>query len=108
MGAPNHHRALSIKPVDMYIHTYILKYMNTTTIQKWGNSYAVRLPKASVQKLKLRAGHVVSVTEGEGQTLSIALVPQDGLDLASLVSRITPENRHELTSWGQSIGKEAW
>ena len=82
--------------------------MTTTTIQKWGNSYAVRLPKAAVEKLKLRAGHTVSVTEGKGRTLSISLVPQKAMDLAGLVSRITPENRHEAVEWGKAVGKEAW
>ncbi len=82
--------------------------MNTTTIQKWGNSYAVRLPKAYVQKLNLRTGHVVSVTEGKGQTLSISVVPQDSMDLAGLVSQITLENKHEAVTWGEARGKEVW
>ena len=82
--------------------------MNTTTIQKWGNSYAVRLPKAAVEKLKLRAGHTVSVTEGKGRTLSISVVSQEDMNLAGLVSRITPENRHEAAEWGAPVGKEVW
>lgn len=82
--------------------------MNTTTIQKWGNSYAVRLPKASVEKLKLRAGHTVSVTEGKGRTLSISIVPQKAMNLSDIVSRITSENRHEAAHWGGAFGKEAW
>lgn len=80
--------------------------MTTTTIQKWGNSYAVRLPKASIQKLKLRAGHVVSVSEGKGGTLSITPV-QVGTDLKDLIARITPKNRHEELAWN-AVGKEAW
>jgi len=74
----------------------------------WGNSYAVRLPKGSIEKLKLRAGHTVSITEGEGRTLSISPVSQDRKDLTSLISRITPENRHDAVDWGKPVGKEAW
>lgn len=34
-----------------------------TTIQKWGNSYAVRLPKPLVDRLGLRAGSRVVLKE---------------------------------------------
>jgi len=82
--------------------------MTTTTIQKWGNSYAVRLPKAAVEKLKLGVGQAVAVTEGKDRTLSISAVPQEKMNLSHLVSLITPQNRHEPTEWGKAVGKEAW
>lgn len=37
-----------------------------TKIQKWGNSYAVRLPKQLVVKLGLRVGTKVDVGQEEG------------------------------------------
>jgi antitoxin MazE len=83
-------------------------YMTTTTIQMWGNSYAVRLPKAAIDKLKLRAGHVVRVREGEGNSLSIEPISPSALDLKSLAASITPANRHESADWGQAKGNEVW
>lgn len=83
--------------------------MNTTTIQKWGNSYAVRLPKASVQKLNLQAGNSVEIREAvHGGTLSIIPVRHRAASLAEMVARITKKNRHDATDWGSAIGKEAW
>lgn len=35
----------------------------TTTIQKWGNSFAVRIPRELVRRLALRAGSGVIVCE---------------------------------------------
>lgn len=43
----------------MYIHLFIMK----TTIQKWGNSLAVRIPKQLIEALNLKEGNEVIVTE---------------------------------------------
>ncbi len=83
--------------------------MNTTTIQKWGNSYAVRLPRATMHKLKLLAGHPVEIREMvNNQTLSIVPVRRHSDSLAVMVSRITKKNRHSATDWGGAVGKEVW
>ncbi|MCX6787252.1 MAG: AbrB/MazE/SpoVT family DNA-binding domain-containing protein [Candidatus Kaiserbacteria bacterium] len=83
--------------------------MNTTTIQKWGNSYAVRLPKVAMDKLNLRAGHPVEIREMvKGQTLSIIPVRHRAASLSEMIARITKKNRHNATDWGDSVGKEVW
>lgn len=81
----------------------------TTTIQKWGNSYAVRLPKTAVRKLNLRAGHSVEIREAvNGQTLSIVPVKLHKQTLAKILSRVTDENRHGEVDWGSAVGNEIW
>ena len=83
--------------------------MNITTIQKWGNSYAVRLPRAAMHKLNLQAGHSVEIRETtKGQTLSIIPVRQRPISLAEMVVRITKRNQHKAADWGTAAGKEAW
>jgi antitoxin MazE len=83
--------------------------MNTTTIQKWGNSYAVRLPKTAMNKLNLRAGHSVEIREAiNGQTLSIIPTRRRSASLAEMVARITKKNRHNAVDWGGVVGKEVW
>lgn len=83
--------------------------MNTTTIQKWGNSYAVRLPKTAIRKLNLQAGHTVEIREASaGQSLSIIPIRHRADSLAEMVARITKKNRHDATDWGTAVGKEAW
>jgi antitoxin MazE len=41
-------------------------------ISKWGDSLAVRLPKALVEKLGLRAGDDVNVTSADAETIVIS------------------------------------
>lgn len=82
--------------------------MKSTTIQKWGNSYAVRIPASAVRKLKLRAGQAVRVEETQSNGLSITPVTNKEASLADLINRITLENRYGEIDWGVPVGKEAW
>lgn len=83
--------------------------MNTTTIQKWGNSYAVRIPKIAMRKLNLLAGNSVEIRETiRGRTLSIVPVRRRSASLTEMVSRITNKNRHSAVDWGNAVGNEVW
>lgn len=86
---------------------YILGNM-TTTIQKWGNSCAVRLPQELLRKLDLQAGHEVDIREEKSGKLSITPAPRRTLSLNQMVARITKENQHEIVDWGKPVGSEVW
>ncbi len=45
--------------------------MTTTTIAKWGNSYAVRLPSAEIKKHRLKAGTKVHVRTSNFGTFTL-------------------------------------
>ncbi len=80
-----------------------------TTIRKWGNSYAVRLPKNMVRKMNLEGGRGVTIRETkDGKAFSIVPVDNQSHTLGELASRITKSNRHMLGDWGSAIGKEVW
>ena len=78
-----------------------------TTIQKWGNSLAVRLPKSVTQKLALRQGTKVRVYEDRKEVI-IAPAHETGKSLKELLAMITPENLHAETDWGKPRGREIW
>jgi antitoxin MazE len=83
--------------------------MQTTTIRKWGNSYAIRLPRASVEKLNLVEGQSVRLEEiDDGCAIKVVPATRTSESLSQLLSRITPENTHEATDWGEPVGKELW
>jgi len=83
--------------------------MKTTTIQKWGNSYAVRLPKSTLQRLNLKAGHSVEIRETDhGRAFSIIPAQTKIASMEKLLTRITKENRHALADFGNAVGKEVW
>lgn len=80
-----------------------------TTIQKWGNSYAVRLPREALRLLNLQAGHPVEIRRtAHGQTLCIVPIPKRATSLAEMVARITKKNLHGAADWGGAVGKEVW
>ncbi|HEY4501596.1 MAG TPA: AbrB/MazE/SpoVT family DNA-binding domain-containing protein [Candidatus Paceibacterota bacterium] len=83
--------------------------MKTTVIRKWGNSIAVRLPKASARKFGLREGTTVRIIEEEKtKSLSLRSLHEHEYTLKELLSRVTPKNRHKLIDWGPPQGKEVW
>jgi antitoxin MazE len=71
-----------------------------TTVSKWGNSLAIRIPQAIAKRTDLNEGDSIALTlDGDG---AIVLRPaRRKYELAELVSRITPENRHRETDWGR-------
>lgn len=79
--------------------------MPTTKIVKWGNSFAVRIPKALAEDAQLREGEPVTVTVPTESGLVIK-PSRRKYQVRQLVSRITAKNRHEETDWGKPKGKD--
>ncbi len=80
---------------------------NETTISKWGNSLAVRIPHAIAKQASLNAGDCVAVSlDSDG--VIVMRSTRRRYELSELVSRITPKNRHRETDWGRPRGEESW
>jgi len=75
-------------------------------IAGWGNSPALRLPRAMLDALQLREGDEVELIVERGQLIVRPLTPR--LTLESLLAAITPENRHKEIDWGKPVGNEVW
>ena len=80
---------------------------NESTISKWGNSLAVRIPLAIAKQAGLDEGDsvVLALDRNGGITLRPT---RRKYQLSELVTRITPKNRHRETDWGQPQGEESW
>jgi antitoxin MazE len=78
-----------------------------TTIQQWGNSLALRIPKAFAHQTSIKKGSAVSLSLENGRMVVKPLRPRK-YSLKELVSKITPQNRHPETDWGKPMGKEVW
>jgi len=77
-----------------------------TQVVGWGNSQAVRLPKAILDEAQVREGDEIEIKFQDGR---IILEPVNAkLTLESLVAAITPENRHGEQDWGKPAGCEVW
>ncbi|MBM3881552.1 MAG: AbrB/MazE/SpoVT family DNA-binding domain-containing protein [Verrucomicrobia bacterium] len=77
----------------------------TATIQKWGNSLALRLPRTLADETHLREGtRVELVRTAHGVLLKAKRKPQ--YRLADLLAGVAKKNLHAETDWGRSVGRE--
>ncbi len=79
----------------------------TGTVQKWGNSMAVRLPKALARTAALKQGTPVKI-EVKGKQIVVTPLPRPAYRLEDLVRKITKKNRHRAVETGAPRGGEAW
>jgi antitoxin MazE len=80
---------------------------NDSLVSKWGNSLAVRIPRAIVKEARLAEGDRLSLDVTNDGSIVLRSARRK-YALAELVSQITPKNRHRETNWGKPAGKEAW
>lgn len=79
------------------------------TVQKWGNSLALRIPKAMAQEISVRAGSSVDLSVDEAGELLVKPTPKHPkYSLKALLSKVKPENLHRVADWGAPQGKETW
>ncbi len=76
------------------------------TVSRWGNSLAVRIPKALAEQAGLVEGAAVEMMVADGAVVVRAQGPVYTLD--ELVKGITPKNRHKEVSTGAPQGREVW
>lgn len=77
-----------------------------TRVQKWGNSLALRIPKAFAEDLKMREDTVVDLVV-EKDTLVVRRAAAR-CSLAELLAEVTVENIHGEVSTGGPVGREEW
>ncbi len=81
--------------------------MASTQVAKWGNSLALRIPKALARDAQLQEGDPVTVSVASPGRLVIRTTRRR-YKLEDLISHISAKNRHRETDWGPSLGKEIW
>ena len=78
-----------------------------TKVQKWGNSLALRIPKAFAQDARLENDSLVEIRLVEGQIIVTPVeVPTWTLD--ELLAGINKKNIHHEVDTGFSFGNEVW
>jgi antitoxin MazE len=76
-------------------------------IAKWGNSLAVRLPKAIAEDLGLVEGQPVDVAVESGAVKLRPAVARVRLsDLVAEAKRLGPAAQPEIAEWGDDVGAE--
>ena len=78
-----------------------------TKVQKWGNSLALRIPKAFAQDAQLENDSLVEISLVEGQ---IIVTPVEAPSWTSdeLLAGINKKNVHHEVDTGSAVGNEIW
>ncbi len=78
-----------------------------TKVEKWGNSLALRIPKALALNAQLDNDSLVEIALVEGQII-ITPVLARSWTLDELLAGITKTNLHHEIATGAAVGHEAW
>jgi len=77
-----------------------------TTVSKWGNSLALRLPRHIAEGVKLTEGQTV---EFEIADESLIVRPaRKRFKLADLLEGYKKSKQHQEVDWGKPEGDEVW
>ncbi len=78
-----------------------------TKVQKWGNSLALRIPKAFALDAQIINNSFVEMSILEGQII-IKPIPVADFTLDELLAGINDDNIHHEVDTGFSVGNEIW
>lgn len=79
----------------------------TTTIQKWGNSLAIRIPRAMARDVALKNGSLVNLAARDGKIIvEPSASPKYNLD--DLLRGVSKKNVHASVDTGAAVGREVW
>ncbi len=77
------------------------------TVQKWGNSLGLRLPRPLAAQLGLHAGSAVELAIEDGR-LTVTPRARPRMTLEELLEGIPPASRIAEVDWGAPVGREEW
>ncbi len=78
-----------------------------TSVRKWGNSLALRIPKPLAEEIGLEQDSPVELSLVDG-SLVIEPAAEPPITLESLLAQVTEDNLHAEMETGPAIGVEAW
>jgi len=78
-----------------------------TKVQKWGNSLALRIPKAFAIEAQLENDSLVEISIVQGKII-VTPVAASSWTLDELLAGITKDNLHTEVDTGFAVGNEVW
>lgn len=91
----------------MYILEERTDVMISTTIQKWGNSQGIRIPKYILEQMNLDTNSNVSISV-ENDSIIIQRATKRHISLAQRFADYTGETQSSEYDWGEPQGEEIW
>lgn len=78
------------------------------TINKWGNSQGIRIPKDLMNKLHVKVGMALNAEVLNGKIIIEPVTPKKVYNIHDLVSEIEPQYGRNEVDWGKPEGNEIW
>ncbi len=79
-----------------------------TKVQKWGNSLALRIPKAFAIDAQLAHDSLVEISLVKGRIIVTPVASAPSWTLEELLAGITQDNLHAEVDTGFAVGNEIW
>jgi antitoxin MazE len=76
-------------------------------VQKWGNSLALRIPKAFAEEAAVTEGSLVDLSVSEGRLVAVP-VRRKKIRLKQLLRGVKRGNLHREIDYGPASGREVW
>ncbi|MEX2682958.1 MAG: AbrB/MazE/SpoVT family DNA-binding domain-containing protein [Candidatus Sigynarchaeota archaeon] len=76
-------------------------------LKKWGNSFAIRIPKSIIDDLGLEVEEEIEIKVASG-SINLKPLKRKRYTLDDLMQKVTMENIHEPFWTDSPRGKEAW
>ena len=80
--------------------------MTVATIQKWGNSQGIRIPKHILDEADIGASDKVEMVVSNGKILIRKL--SEKKTIKTLFAGYEGQNDEREIDWGDSVGREIW
>ena len=78
------------------------------TIQKWGNSQGIRIPKAFLDALGMMENDLVELSRVDDNIVIKKVKKDTTLTLDDIFKDYDEESTAEKFDWGAPVGKEVW
>ena len=78
------------------------------TIQKWGNSQGIRIPKAFLEAVGMGENDLVEINRDDDNIVITKIKEKKGLTLEDIFKDYDGEYVAEEFDWGSPAGKEVW
>lgn len=76
-------------------------------LQRWGNSFGIRIPKNILNEFKLNNNDILKL-EKEDDKIIITVPKKQKVDLEKLFNDYKGNNLSKEFSWDEPVGREIW
>ncbi len=80
----------------------------TTSIQKWGNSQGIRLPKYILEAIQWKENEVINITTENDKIIIEKATVSERKNIKELFANFDEEYKPTQIDWGKPEGEEIW